>query len=152
MTFEEKMASALRKMDAKIESGTARFDAVHQIFEIMNQEINELKAARDLDRAQLSKLESILAGHEVSLINLGADPQAVEDEAVSETSINAPVAAAPDDPTDLKNRASELVTSDEGYTPHSFHEEIAPSLDELEDAQYRELSGSNAIRPPNWHA
>ena len=145
MTFEEKMASALRKMDAKIESGTARFDAVHQIFEIMNQEINELKAARDLDRAQLSKLESILAGHEVSLINLGADPQAVEDEAVSETSINAPVAAAPDDPTDLKNRASELVTSDEGFT-------LAPCLDELEDAHYRELSGSNAIRPPNWYA
>jgi hypothetical protein len=149
MTFEEKVAFALRKMDEKIDGVNKnikeQFATFAGVIEIMNRAMDDIEKARDLDRARISKLESILAGHEVSLINLGADPQPVEDEAVSETSINAPVAAMTDDPTDLKNLASEQVTSDEGYTR-------APSLDELEDAQYRELSGSNAIRPPNWHA
>jgi hypothetical protein len=143
MTFEKKVASALRKMDEKIENGNARFDVVHQIFEIMNREINELKAARDLDRAQLSKLESILAGHEVSLIMLGADPQPVEAEAVSDTSINAPEA----EPTDTPDTSAPSASAN-----GSFHEECLPSLDELEDAHYRDLYGPTAIRPPGWQA
>jgi hypothetical protein len=107
MTFEEKVAFALRKMDEKIDCVNKnikeQFATFAGVIEIINRVMDEMEKAHDLDRARISKLESILPGHEVSLIDLGADPRPVEDQAVSETPFNAPVAAVPDETQLMSN-------------------------------------------------
>ena len=134
MTLKEIVAAGLRKLNEKIDAVTKsvneRFDAAFKILQILNEAADDLEKDRDLDRARLSKLESILAGHEVALITLGADPQPVEDE-VSAPPIKASVA---------ENRANEPLASKDDCALQTIHEPPP----EIESLQSGEIGGRRA--------